>query len=501
MACIEGKSSCDNILSVRSSKNDGIYEVRVLKRWRVPDFFKPEMFDSVAMVLIDKHGHKIEAVIPENLLCVFDEKIVEGRVYRISSLSVKLNFGHSVSTFHRYKFEFNKNTKVEPCSNCAVIPTYGLSLIGADDVLKKKEKKECYKYLVDVVGVITKVQHNKDFYPDGKVIRSVTFKLNNERKSFCCELYGSLVDDFKNLVKSCSNGLPIVVLQFVRINYVQGGTLVQGVENVTKIHVNPATDELLRFKSGLVLYLSRSANYGGLLRSSLEPRLSEMIDFLKDYPVKTIGELKSDPELGTFIVNARMLDIVKMDPWWYPICKCNKIFDKYIGAFHCTKCNAADFKAAPKVKLTVEVEDETGYALVTSFDHVMAKLAVYDTSAREINSDNFYRAFAAIMGKSIMWIVKKTFHGPDFVGCSFDLVRVSNHKAVIEYFRGKGLYTTPSKIVRRRLLSNVIAGELNELLPSTTTTSDLEDLYLSAAYPIGLDNDRASSSGSKRPRD
>ncbi|PNY17428.1 replication factor-A carboxy-terminal domain protein, partial [Trifolium pratense] len=339
MACIKGKSSCDNILSVRSSKTDGIYEVKVLKRWRVPDFFKLGMFDFIAMVLIDKHGHKIEAVIPEALLCVFDEHIVEGRVYRMSSLSVKLNIGHSLSTFHRYKFEFNKNTKVEPSGNCAIIPTYRLSLIGADDVLIKKEKKECYKYLVDVVGVITKVQHNKDFYPDGKVTRSVTFKLNDERKSFYCKLYGDLVDDFKDRVKCCFGGLPIVVLQFVRINYVQ----VQGVENVYKIHVNPATNELISFRSG-------SANYGGLLRSSYQPRLSDMLDFIKDYPVKTIAELKSDPELGTFIMNARMLDIVKIDPWW--------------------------------VKLTVEVEDETGYALVSSFDHVMAKLVVYDTSVR-----------------------------------------------------------------------------------------------------------------------
>ncbi|MCI50862.1 hypothetical protein A2U01_0072106, partial [Trifolium medium] len=52
----------------------------------------------------------------------------------------------------------------------------------------------------------------------------------------------------------------------------------------------------------------------------------------------------------------------------------------------------------------------------------MANLAVVDPSVREMSSDGFYQAFSPIMGKSIMWIVKKTFHGPDFVGYSFDLV-------------------------------------------------------------------------------
>jgi hypothetical protein len=34
--------------------------------------------------------------------------------------------------------------------------------------------------IVDVVGVVTKVKHDKNFYPDGRVTRSVTFKLNDQ---------------------------------------------------------------------------------------------------------------------------------------------------------------------------------------------------------------------------------------------------------------------------------------------------------------------------------
>jgi hypothetical protein len=105
---------------------------------------------------------------------------------------------------------------------------------------------------LDVVGVVTKVRHDKNFYPDGRVTRSVTFKLNDQwcvfcffcfyylfvesfflhcitggvlcicRKGFWCELTGDLVDEFRKSVISAADGLPIIVLQFARICIVQG---------------------------------------------------------------------------------------------------------------------------------------------------------------------------------------------------------------------------------------------------------------------------------------
>jgi hypothetical protein len=94
--------------------------------------------------------------------------------------------------------------------------------------------------------------------------------------------------------------------------------------------------------------LSGSSNYGGLIRRSALLPFSRNLEFIKKYPIKTIFELKNDPNLGTFIISARMLDIVRLDPWWYPICDCPEIFENYIGAFHCSKCHASKYTVAPK---------------------------------------------------------------------------------------------------------------------------------------------------------
>ncbi|GAU51634.1 hypothetical protein TSUD_180960 [Trifolium subterraneum] len=282
----------------------------------------------------------------------------------------------------------------------------------------------------DVVGVVSIVQHDKNFYSDGRVTRFVSFRLND-----------------------------------------QSSVLVEGVERVTKILVNPNVAEVINFGNG-------SPNYGRLIRANRRLRLSHNLDFINDHPVKSIAELNTDPQLGVFIVNARMVDLL-----WFPMCKCGEVFEDYIGGFHCTKCNLVQFKVVPKVKLIVELEDETGCAHIKAFDHLMADLAVVDPHAQVIIADDFYKSFHSIMGKSIMWIVKKTAHAPEFVGCSFELIRV-----------------TQPKVFEKTLLSGKKGKKTINCLPFTTTTSDMVDQYFYAAFPLLSQYDPGSSSGLKRRR-
>jgi hypothetical protein len=43
------------IISVNADSTDGVYEVRVLRKWRVPDCSTPGNISSVDMVLIDRN--------------------------------------------------------------------------------------------------------------------------------------------------------------------------------------------------------------------------------------------------------------------------------------------------------------------------------------------------------------------------------------------------------------------------------------------------------------
>ncbi|WJX45832.1 hypothetical protein P8452_32682 [Trifolium repens] len=120
--------------------------------------------------------------------------------------------------------------------------------------------------MIDVVGVVTSVVHDKNVFVHGGITETVTFNLNDESTTFLCELYGDYVQEFRNLLKSSSDGLPILVLQFVELAMSRGNRLVKSIKNVTRMFFSPAT----------------------------------VVDVL-----------------------------ISFDPWWYPICKCHRIFDIY----------------------------------------------------------------------------------------------------------------------------------------------------------------------------
>jgi hypothetical protein len=215
------------------------------------------------------------------------------------------------------------------------------------------------------------------------------------RKSFLCEFSGKLVDEFTNCLKPHVDGLPILVLQFVKIGrsqgflvflklytesnlnyssvfpnltYILGSVLVEGVQGVTRMFADPIdsvavwnfkkrlpsfTTVLLLFfhmscllcvdflcVCSLVKFLSANFDYSGLYRPTTRVPVSYTMEFLKDHPIRTMAELKSNPELGYFIVNARLSDIVSFDPWWYAMCDCPRV--------DATKCKADKWSPSPK---------------------------------------------------------------------------------------------------------------------------------------------------------
>ncbi|GAU50428.1 hypothetical protein TSUD_300280 [Trifolium subterraneum] len=455
---------CD-IIQANPDRVDAVYEVRVLKKWEEPDQFIVGRLDSMKLVLIDQHFHKIQATIPSDLISKFDHQVVEGGVYEMSSFSVDFNFDSLLPSHHRYKFVFNENTKVVP-SNNNLLPKYGLSLIGAENILKRRLY---YRYMVDVVGVLTSVQHDKNFFPDGKVTQSVTLQLDDQRRSLCCELSGRLVDEFKKSVDSSAGGLPVVVLQFMKITISQGCTLVEGIEGVTRIFVDPSVPDVEKFRSGMDAFLRKNIDYSGLSKTTRLLPLSHTLDFIDRYPVRTIAELR--------------------------------IFQSYIGSFHCQKCKVRDFCASPKVKITLELDDESGTALFSVFDHVMIGLAAPALPTRGVNVDYFYKAFSSFMGKSVMFVVKKKLHNADHTENCFELVRASAHPSVIKYFIDVGVYTTPSKNIEKRPMKKSKQDEVSKIVRCTSTISELVDEYLTAAAANFMSsNDGASSSRIKRTR-
>ncbi|PNY09968.1 hypothetical protein L195_g006530 [Trifolium pratense] len=245
------------------------------------------------------------------------------------------------------------------------------------------------------------------------------------KDTFQCELSGDLVDVFRKLLKNICVGLPIVVLQFAKINEVQA--------------------EAVNFRSGLVLCLNK-------VRTSLQindhvamPAYSTALDFKNEYSIISVDQLKTNPDLGIFILNVRIGGIVDLYPWWYPICGCHKIIETYIGAFFYQKCDAADFCVAPKHRFRMVVEDESGSTYVTAYDHVLHSVAGLKTNNLERMKDFYMNAVKSILGKSVLFVVEKTSHEPRDTEAAYELLSVTANDGIVQRFVDQGFGNAPSK--------------------------------------------------------
>ncbi|KEH19428.1 animal RPA1 domain protein, partial [Medicago truncatula] len=125
--------SFDSLSEIVPDRDGWRIKVRILRLWEVPTLLRPDQTNSLEMVLIDDKGAKIHASVRKQLLYVFQPKLSEGKVYKMSFFSVAPSVGSYRTTLHPYKLVFQMKTKVQ-VSESVLIPTYGVSLSKIADV-------------------------------------------------------------------------------------------------------------------------------------------------------------------------------------------------------------------------------------------------------------------------------------------------------------------------------------------------------------------------------
>ena len=86
----------------------------------------------------------------------------------------------------------------------------------------------------------------------------------------------------------------------------------------------------------LVLRIVSVSNYTNMNRLSSLMLGSSEYDFGRNYPVKSVAQLKTTLEIGVFVVEAKVIGVSQ--PWWYAVCGCHKIVEGYLGLFYCINC-------------------------------------------------------------------------------------------------------------------------------------------------------------------
>lgn len=81
-------------------------------------------------------GVRIHATVRKQLLYLFQNKLVEGVVYKLSYFSVAPSLGSHRTTPHAYKVFFQMKTKVNVCEG-HLLPLYGLNLTSVNEIVQQ----------------------------------------------------------------------------------------------------------------------------------------------------------------------------------------------------------------------------------------------------------------------------------------------------------------------------------------------------------------------------
>ncbi|XP_045822104.1 replication protein A 70 kDa DNA-binding subunit C-like [Trifolium pratense] len=456
------------IISLSPTRLDWCIRVRVIRMW------------SVRSSVVGGNGKKIQAVVPNQCVNRLVGVLHEDGVYLIAFFYVQDNHTPCMITLNPYKIVFCSLTKVFS-SESLVIPHYSLTLLSSDKI---KNYKNGLNYLFDVIGLVTNVHYEYADHYLGEGMCAVRVELSDKRGVYQCYLCGSFVHQFRAMVSECCNELPVLVLQFVKIDVKEGYVCVESVTDVTRMLLNPNMYEVSQFKKDFA-YLNSVCDFGRNGQST-NGTISRELQFNKVYPHKTVNEFVHTLEDGLFVICAKIVGLFQVDQWWYPVCHCGAFLSISDGSYYCDKCHLCVFSSTSKCKLQIAIQDQTSAALLPMFDYLVKEIGCINNNgldfALSVNG-------AAILNKRIvLLIVKKTQRVDEMSNHVVEVVHITDEMGLIKQFHSDGRYFTPTKCVYKPPFgaSSSRVCDAGKLSAATAT-----------AYSIVAEKELANKDGSK----
>ncbi|KAJ1423484.1 Nucleic acid-binding, OB-fold [Sesbania bispinosa] len=289
-------------------------KVRVVRMWKSCSKNEPDKPFAIELVFVDAEGGRIQASIQKPMMRKFMNIIAEGEVYKMNSFSIVKNDGIYRATRHQFKLIFNSKTKVFPVES-QLIPEFGLSLVSSDVILSTKGESP---YLFDMMGILTTVSEKKNIKKEGTTTRFIVLELVDDKGKIRCALFGDYVDIVKEHLAITGTELPVVIIQFAKVNLYKGEVGLINLFNTSRLLWNPQIPEAIQFKQSLAVHEIEVDLAIG------DSPVNIRGDFLNYFSRKTIEALQVCEKDGFFIVLGTITAILEDGKWSYSACSCNK---------------------------------------------------------------------------------------------------------------------------------------------------------------------------------
>ncbi|CAJ2661813.1 unnamed protein product [Trifolium pratense] len=422
--------------------------------WIVKSNFIPGQENSIEMVLIDEKGSKIHATVRRHLIHMFKGVLIEGEAYTLSTFSVVEAYGLCRPTRHPCRLFFHSTTLLERVE-CPLIKKNGLSLM---DIGKINSHTCDSNYLVDLIGVMSGISSLNEFTKNGERVKMIVIELSDPRGDCHVVLFGGIVDYLIQMMRTLQGGLPVVVVQFAKIRFFRGRVLLQNIQDVTKLWLNPAVEDAVLYGRRLNKMRGGPTTHVPLIGPGRKPSLGD--EFLHLYPKKTIADLKFTLEDGPFIVSAVIDGLVEGEDWWFPSCRCSKRLIPNAGFYYCRSCSKHVFHVVPRFCVKVHVTDGIEDAMFVLSDDAMCylirtKCSVLVSSYKGMNRVNPPDVLKQLEGLKLLFkVVTVSSLNPIYKGC-FKVARVCVDAGIIKSFSNGGIYHTPEQLVYKSGIAEI----------------------------------------------
>ncbi|RYQ84538.1 hypothetical protein Ahy_B10g103942 isoform F [Arachis hypogaea] len=345
-------TAMDMVNEINPEKEAWNLKVRVIRLWTVPTFTGQLLPNSMEMILVDESGCKIQVTVRKTMIYRFKQLLSEGRVYVMKLFSVVPNQGSYRATRHQFKLIFQFRTTVKDAI-CDFIPKSALTISPFTELLETKEDSDFLNVALlslfpNVVGLMVSMSEEKEYDKDGKKMKMAVIELAENDHKIRCALFGEYVDELNQFLSFGYAEQPVVVLQLAKVKVFRGKVGLQNVMFASKLGFNLDIPEVAAFRKSSIPHGVSTSQPIAFVGSRKNIRIEE--DFMKLTPRCTVKSLDDNNRAGTFVVLAKIAEIVEDGPWWYSTCVCGRGVQAESEIYFCQFCNIHVTNVTPSIQ-------------------------------------------------------------------------------------------------------------------------------------------------------
>ncbi|RYQ99761.1 hypothetical protein Ahy_B07g087760 [Arachis hypogaea] len=428
-------TAMDMVNKINPEKEVWNLKVGVIRLWTVPTFTGQLLPNSMEMILVDESIFRVQ----DTSYCLEDYNL------QVQTTSLRGSSHYR----HQFKLIFQFRTTVRDAI-CDFIPKSALTISPFTELLETKEDSD---FLVDVVGLLVSVSEEKEYDKDGKKMKMAVMELaENEIR---CALFGEYVDELNRFLSSGYAKQPVVILQLAKVKVFRGRVGLQNVMFASKLGFNLDIPEVAAFRKSSIPHGVSASQPIGIVGSRKNVGIEE--DFMKLTPRCTVKSLDDNNRAGTFVVLAKIAEIVKDGPWWYSACVCGRGVQAESGIYFCQFCNIHVTNVTPRFRVKVLVEDSTGVSIFVLFDceasYLLNKTCaqLFEQHLKDVDvvfGTQSPPIFQEIVGKTMLFKVFSRPVGMEKFKGTYPVRRVCDDAAIVEMFELSGSDLSPEKVTK-----------------------------------------------------